>query len=630
MIGCTISQISNSRRIYHSLWMVIVAIGCAPLAVADEPPRAMPAEPSASSLPPDAICRIATGADHRYLVPGFVMFSADGKLIKAPGGLWNATTGTRLVDTSIGDHSYISLSRDGGAFLCSNFGVDRHLIRRRVAGSSALVHDTDTPVSRKSKFPVNANDLLAQAGAEANSVEVWNTLSHKRIASTVSADVRRDVEHPSPEFVASPDLMRLAWISSTGGGLRFWNIASGELISEPPHTPRSSGGGIASYLMFSGLGKFVALPTTDHTTLSVVSTAKGAVVCTIPVEGSRPDPRPSVWYAFSKDERRIFTTIDSLTKTAAGSEIRQYDLAGGQLVRTLTLRSSEDLVAFLCSSDADYLDDVDQWNASAFLHARYPPCHLLANLESNVSFSGDGNLIAILDAEGTVSIWERASRTRVATLGAPGADYDYPLFSPDGRRIAVRAGAGGLVVFDVTFSSPLRESAADLDSLWSDLGAADGRVVRRAIWEMGSAGDSAVAFIERKLERVEIDDKRIDALVAELDSDEFASRQKAVHSLEELGRAARGPLTKRLERTLPLEVRNSIRQVLESYEQPIRSAQILQGLRAMEICQHIATSRARALLERLGEGNSDGELTQAARSALRRTRREMANGQTDR
>ena len=57
---------------------------------------------------------------------------------------------------------------------------------------------------------------------------------------------------------------------------------------------------------------------------------------------------------------------------------------------------------------------------------------------------------------------------------------------------------------------------------------------------------------------------QVGKLVAELESDRFAVRQKASQTLDELGEAAESRLRKALEGDLTLEVRQRIQQILES------------------------------------------------------------------
>ena len=107
------------------------------------------------------------------------------------------------------------------------------------------------------------------------------------------------------------------------------------------------------------------------------------------------------------------------------------------------------------------------------------------------------------------------------------------LFSPDGTRIASGGWDRTILVWDV-FAVPAAPPG-ELAPLWTEL-AGDGPAAYGAMRKLFAAGDAAVALIARHLHpAAALDTKRIAALIADLDSDRFAVRQKAFLELATWG-----------------------------------------------------------------------------------------------
>jgi hypothetical protein len=102
-------------------------------------------------------------------------------------------------------------------------------------------------------------------------------------------------------------------------------------------------------------------------------------------------------------------------------------------------------------------------------------------------------------------------------------------------------------------------------------------------------------------------------LIAKLDADEFAVREKAAEELAKLGRAARPALQKALKGQPSIEVRRQVERLLEKL-----GDERLQAWRALEVLEHIDTPESRQLLEKLADGPADAYLTKAAKAISRR------------
>ncbi len=110
--------------------------------------------------------------------------------------------------------------------------------------------------------------------------------------------------------------------------------------------------------------------------------------------------------------------------------------------------------------------------------------------------------------------------------------------------------------------------------------------------------------------------------IADLDSPEFAVREKAMRELERRVEAVEGALRKVLESRPSLEVRQRVRLLLDKRDLTRMDRQelriLLQSLRAVEVLEHLDTAGARRLLKTLASGAAEARLTQEATAALAR------------
>jgi hypothetical protein len=114
------------------------------------------------------------------------------------------------------------------------------------------------------------------------------------------------------------------------------------------------------------------------------------------------------------------------------------------------------------------------------------------------------------------------------------------------------------------------------------------------------------------------DRKQVARLLADLDSEEFAVRQKAMEALQQLGERAETALREALEGKPTLELRKRIEELLEGVRIGATAPERLRDLRAVEVLEHIGTAEARAVLRTLAEGAAEARLTREAKASLQR------------
>ena len=177
-----------------------------------------------------------------------------------------------------------------------------------------------------------------------------------------------------------------------------------------------------------------------------------------------------------------------------------------------------------------------------------------------------------------------------------------------------------------TQSRPLQLSAKELEALWTDLGSEDAPRGYRAICSL-RAGTQALAFFRERLRPAPpADSGRVARLIADLDDERFAVREKATTELEKLGKEIEPALHKALQGKPSLEVRRRIDRLLEKLESAAPSPEQLRLLRALEVLEHIGTPEARELLRTLAKGASGARLTQEAKASLDRLANRAAAG----
>jgi len=165
-------------------------------------------------------------------------------------------------------------------------------------------------------------------------------------------------------------------------------------------------------------------------------------------------------------------------------------------------------------------------------------------------------------------------------------------------------------------------TAADADGLWKALGGDDAGAAFAAMADLAAAPDRAVTLVRRELTPVlpAPTEDQLDRMFADLDSKDFATRQKASRRLAEFGELAVPGVRKRLAKAESLEVRRRALDFLGRFDPPTPSPRRLRQLRAVELLEGIATPAARAVLSELANGAAEAPLTREAVAALERLR----------
>jgi hypothetical protein len=172
---------------------------------------------------------------------------------------------------------------------------------------------------------------------------------------------------------------------------------------------------------------------------------------------------------------------------------------------------------------------------------------------------------------------------------------------------------GGIVGRPRSYDSP--------DQAWADLDVADDASGRAAIACLVAKPEEAVKLLKRHLHPIEpVTSKQLDQLVADLDDDSFAVRERATQRLAELGETARSALRRVLAKPPSPETKWRAADLQRRLDES-PPAERLRSQRAVAVLESIGDTEARALLDKLAHGAAGIPLTEEARAALQRLSR---------
>jgi dipeptidyl aminopeptidase/acylaminoacyl peptidase len=225
-------------------------------------------------------------------------------------------------------------------------------------------------------------------------------------------------------------------------------------------------------------------------------------------------------------------------------------------------------------------------------------------------------------------LWEVATGKVRGQIRGHAAWVGAVAFSPDGGLLATGSRDTTALIWDAL--NPNGEPAAanlppkELEALWTDLAGENAAKAYRAIRALVAAPASSVPFLGQHLRPVVTPDpKHLARLIAELDAEAFAVRERATRELEKLGRPARPGLRQVLAGRPSPEVRRRVEGILEKEVPLSLSPEELRGRRAVEALEHIATPEARTVLEEWSRGAPALDVTAEAKAALQRLAKQL-------
>lgn len=585
-------------------------------------------------------------------------FSPDSKTL-ASGGLygkvkiwdlnnWRPSTGAPSFRTLEGNHNLHSVAfSPDGKMLASGGSVVK--LWNIAIGKEIVVPKLQPDMEIKAKIGLegaHAGEVRAVAftpdgrtvatgGSTDSTIRFWHLPESSSDATTPTViSLTRQTENFFC-FAFNPDGKSLA-SGGVGGNLSIWDIPSGAERT----TLQAAVRGFQS-LAYSPDGRTLA-----------AASFEGPIRFWDLQSGKEKEtlvgPPNFSFAAFSVDGTRI-------AAAAGDGTVKLWDVASGREWASLT-HGEEWTYSLAFSPDGKTLaagngdDEVLLWDVVAAKFIGALKGH--REMVRSVVFSPDGKTLASAGEDSVVKLWDltkcrsgvfsrqpknnsnvwyrnRPERNAHATLVHDFAGHLASVtgvaFSPDGTMLASSSRDTTALLWDVANLRTKQNKeepalAADaITSCWNDLAGENAAKAYEAIWTLASTPKQSVPFIREHLRLATAPDpKRMDRLVADLDSNNYSGRKNAGEELEKLQDLAGPVLRRQLKKQLSLEVRRRLEQLLEKIDGPVTAPEQLRGLRAIEVLEHIGTPQAREILQSLGKGAPEARLTQEAKASLGR------------
>jgi hypothetical protein len=317
---------------------------------------------------------------------------------------------------------------------------------------------------------------------------------------------------------------------------------------------------------------------------------------------------------------------------SAGGDLALWQFNLGQKVRDLGAPGDETRsvrpVAFLPGGKTlfskefhrrrgDGLSLVRYWETDSGRQLRSLPINSARrDYDDTFALSPDGKTLAgkcneFRDIQ--IQLWDMVSGKSVARLGGhAGGAITTLAFSPDSKILASGGRDTSVLLWDVTRDR--------LEHLWSELtGGSD--EAGRAIKKRAATPQKAIPFLEELLRQAVELEVQVEGMIASLDSDEFAVREKASRGLERLGPEARIALRLVLERSTSQEVQTRLQAILEKMKQDKAASPCIEPHTlwlSLAVLEEICSPEARRALQGLAKGPAASAVALEARVALNR------------
>lgn len=352
--------------------------------------------------------------------------------------------------------------------------------------------------------------------------------------------------------------------------------------------------------------------------------------------------------AFSPDGKTLASSGNKRTDNERViAEVRLWDVATGKELGKFAV-GRQVPVALAFSADGNMLVPGTsvlggRWNDPSSLEAaplevweiatRKKRCRFqAAHSITAIAFAPDGETVASAGAD-SIRVWDVFTGVERAHFRGHRAPVNALVFSPDGQTLASASSDTTVLIWDTRRDRrphAAAPAAKELDALYATLASDDAAEAFRAMGTLCRSPGQTISWLHEHLKPAAIDARRLDQLIADLDSAKFEVRQHAEQELTKLHGLAAPALQKALDDPPPLEMKQRLERLLDkvSSAQPPPS-DVLRAVRAVEVLEHIGSADAKQLLEELARGAAGAWQTHAAHSALERWRRRAA-AETDR
>ncbi len=575
---------------------------------------------------------------------GEVAFSPDGKTIATAANgepdlrLWDGATGkeVRRLPSKYGFDS-VRFFPDGKSLLTGGYGpiriwdVDtgKEVRRLDAVGQAILSPDGrrvaaagqqslrlwDTQTGEEIVYPLGHRDAVwsvalspdrrtaATADSDPGLIHFWDL--------TTGKELRRCEGHVGTlgRIVFTPEGKGLV---STGvdGKVRLWDVTTGKEVRR-----FEGASGIHASLALSPDGKLLVQAGLEGLRGWVVATGSSA-------------PWPSVKgrllrsAAFSPDGKLLATggwnKEITLWDASTGKEVRRLEGHTDSVYSVVFSPDGKTLASVCCRNrfvkGAGEDPTIRFWDVTTGRESR--------RLEGpkggayELAFSADGRILVSAGADGLIRLWEVATGKERRSFAGHQGSVTAVALSRDGRMILSGSTDTTALVWDLIglAEGSLRISEKELVSLWADLESDDAAKAFRAMSRLSRVPAQSVPFLKERLKPVRApDENRITQLLRDLESEQYAVREKATQALQQMGETAEPILRGAIANKPTAELRKRVELLLENVD-----VERLRPLRCIEMLEHLTTPEALEVLRRLADGMPDAWLTRQAKASLTR------------
>jgi RNA polymerase sigma factor (sigma-70 family) len=586
-----------------------------------------------------------------------LVYSHDGRWLATNSGggeeairIWDAATGKERLRLkgSRGHHTQFSFSPDGKLLAAAGSESPDFALWELSTGKQLR---RVAPASQPRRIQFSPDSKTRFTECRDGAILAWDVASGKTLP--ISADpvmavreLRFDVS--GTRLIGSTDRFR-AWDALTGHEVRAYPRTTGlSALSPDGNTLASSSDDGTIRLVNATTGKEVrAWKAHDRTLWTLVFSADGKRLFST----GGWEPKIRVWdvatarcvaemggyrdgilqLAMSPDGRFL---VSSGNHAVEACDLRLWDLKTGREVHRFPVHLQMKHHPVF-SPDGRWLaaatsrpggaktgGEVQVWEVATRRRLCILACHKEPVIA--LAFSTDSRTLATGSVDQTVRLWDLAgAQERKRLLGHEGSILSLA-FAPDNRRLAASSPDAPVFLWEVAavtrrdlaggVLSPARQEA-----LWQELGNDDPGKAYPAVVALAASPVQAIHLLGKKLQPVPLADAGLmRRMMADLDSDEFAIRQKASATLEKLGESALAAMRDELARNPSPEVARRLKALVNQIDNTELSGALLRAVRAVAVLEQMGTPEAKQLLCKLAGGAREARLTSEAKAALER------------